>query len=136
MTMLSGKKEPDTQPIAPSGTKAEIKAEAMPEELPVTPTAETSAVPETATSVGQEATEDKPYTETTPVEEILKSMTLEDAKKVVVPSGTCRGWTVAEVAERRRPSLKFYLSEGYQGKDNILRAAARLVLDDLERKAG
>ena len=55
---------------------------------------------------------------------------------MVVPSGTCRGWTVAEVAKRRCPSLKFYLSEGYQGRDNILRAAARLVLDDLEKMAG
>ena len=143
MSMLSGKKEPDTLPVAPGGTKAEEKAETMPEELPVAPDIATSAEPAAtapaanspATSAGQEAKEDKPYTETTPVEEILQSMTLEDAKKVVVPSGTCRGWTLKEVAERRPPSLKFYLSEGYQGKDNILRAAARLVLEDFEKKA-
>ena len=152
ISMLSGKKEADTLPIAPNGTKTEEKAETILGGLPAAPTAATTAAPvapATATtaapastanapaaSAGQAAKEEKPYTEASPVEEILQSMTLEDAKKVVVPSGTCRGWTVAEVAERRRPSLKFYLSEGYQGKDNILRAAARLVLDDLERKAG
>lgn len=89
-----------------------------------------------AAGAGQTAGADKPYTETTPVDQILQFMTLEDAKKVIVPTGTCRGWTLDEVAQRRRPSLRFYLSEGYQGKDNILRAAARLVLDDLEKKAG
>lgn len=150
ISMLSGKKEPDTLPIAPEGTKE--KAETIPEKLPAAPTAATAAAPAAPTTAAPESTapaanapaasadqtakEDKPYTEATPVEEIIKSMTLEDAKKVVVPSGTCRGWTVAEVAERRRPSLKFYLSEGYQGRDNILRAAARIVLDDLEKMAG
>lgn len=89
----------------------------------------------TSAGIGKEA-EEKAYTESTPVEEILKVMTLEEAKKVEVPTGTCRGWTLNEVAEKRRPSLKFYLSEGYQGNNNILRAAARLVLDDLEQKAG
>lgn len=154
MSMLSGKGASDTLPIAPESAKAEEKAESMPEELPVAPTSVTAApvaagtdasvetiptvsdVPAADAGAGQAAGADKPYTETTPVEQILPFMTLEEAKKVVVPTGTCRGWTLDEVAQRRRPSLRFYLSEGYQGKDNILRAAARLVLDDLEKKAG
>ena len=144
MSMLSGKGEPDALPVAPEETKAVEKAETMPEELPVAPASvvpDTAAATETApvasaAGAGQTAGEDKPYTETTPVDQILQFMTLEDAKKVIVPTGTCRGWTLDEVAQRRRPSLRFYLSEGYQGKDNILRAAARLVLDDLEKKAG
>lgn len=152
MSMLSGKGEADTLPVTPEGAKAVEKTETMAEELPggPMPTTEVSAVQNTAASAetapiaqtvpapvtGQAAKEAKPYTETTPVEEILQSMTLEDAKKVIVPTGTCRGWTLDEVAQRRRPSLRFYLSEGYQGRDNILRAAARLVLDDLEKKAG
>lgn len=147
MSMLSGKGEPDALPVAPEGTKAGEKAETMPEELPAAPavvTATASVVPDTAAtaetapvaSESQTAGADKPYTETTPIDQILQFMTLEDAKKVIVPTGTCRGWSLDEVAQRRRPSLRFYLSEGYQGKDNILRAAARLVLDDLEKKAG
>ena len=78
----------------------------------------------------------KPYTETTPIEEILQHMTLEDAKAMVVTSGTCRGWTLEQVAERRKPSLKFYVSEGFQGGDNIFRAAARLMLNEVEKEAG
>lgn len=155
MSMLSGKGEADTLPVAPEGAKAMEKTETMAEELPggtmavtaATPavqdtaaSAETvsaaPAVPVPAVSTDQAAKEARPYTETTPVDQILQFMTLEDAKKVIVPTGTCRGWTLDEVAQRRRPSLRFYLSEGYQGKDNILRAAARLVLDDLEKKAG
>lgn len=155
MSMLSGKGEADTLPVAPEGAKAVEKAETMAEELPVAPMAVTAvtpavqdtaasaetvsimpAAPAPAVSTDQEAREARPYTETTPVDQILQFMTLEDAKKVIVPTGTCRGWTLDEVAQRRRPSLRFYLSEGYQGKDNILRAAARLVLDDLEKKAG
>lgn len=155
MSMLSGKGEADTLPVAPEGAKAVEKAETMAEELPggtMAVTAATPAVqdaaasaetvstapaaPVPAVSMDQAAREARPYTETTPVDQILQFMTLEDAKKVIVPSGTCRGWTLDEVAQRRRPSLRFYLSEGYQGKDNILRAAARLVLDDLEKKAG
>lgn len=154
MSMLSGKGASDTLPVTPESAKAEKKAESMPEELPVAPTSVTAApaaagtaasvetiptvsdVPAADAGAGQAAGADKPYTETTPVEQILPFMTLEEAKKVVVPTGTCRGWTLDEVAQRRRPSLRFYLSEGYQGKDNILRAAARLVLDDLEKKAG
>lgn len=138
MSLLSGKKE-DTLPVAPTGMKAGEKAESMPQELPVAPTAPVSempAAPAPAANAGGAADEGRPYTEETPVEEILQFMTLEDAKKVVVSAGTCRGQTIAEVAQRRPFSLKFYLSEAYQGRDNILRAAARLMLDSLEKKAG
>lgn len=165
MSLLSGKKE-DTLPVAPAGMKAGEKAESMPQELPVAPTAaatgtpvvpaastvaasgtsntaaptapvsEMPAAPAPAANAGGAADEGRLYTEETPVEEILRFMTLEDAKKVVVSAGTCRGQTIAEVAQRRPFSLKFYLSEAYQGRDNILRAAARLMLDGLEKKAG
>lgn len=69
-----------------------------------------------------------PYTSETPVEEILKVMSLEDAYNFIVPVGTCKGWTLSQVAERRPHSLQWYLI-GYTGKDNILRAAAKLVHD-------
>ncbi len=138
MSLLSGNKE-DTLPVAPADMKEDEKAESMPQELPVAPTAPVSeipAAPALAANAGGAADEGRPYTEETPVEEILQFMTLEDAKKVVVSAGTCRGQTVAEVAQRRPFSLKFYLSEAYQGRDNILRAAARLMLDNMEKKAG
>lgn len=138
MSLLSGNKE-DILPVAPAGMKAGEKAESMPQELPVAPAASVSempAAPAPAANAGGAADEGRPYTEETPVEEILQFMTLEDAKKVVVSAGTCRGQTIAEVAQYRPFSLKFYLSEAYQGRDNILRAAARLMLDNMEKKAG
>lgn len=72
------------------------------------------------------------YTADMPVEEIVKLMTLEEAGNVVVGAGVCKGMTIAEVAERRTPSLKFYRYGGYKGDDNILRAAAQIMLDSME----
>ena len=61
-------------------------------------------------------------------------MTNEEAKNYVVTEGSCTGWRIEEVAARRLPSLKFYLS-GYKGNDNILRAAATIMLSIVESKA-
>ena len=61
-------------------------------------------------------------------------MTLEAARNYVVKEGACNGWTLAQVEERRPASLKFYVS-GYSGKDNILRAGAKLLLSAAEAKA-
>ena len=90
-------------------------------------------------SVAEKAQEkaDARYTPDMPVEEIVKLMTFEEAGKVVVDTGVCKGQTIAEVAERRPPSLKFYLYGGYRGDNNILRAAAQIMLDSLSaKKAG
>lgn len=81
--------------------------------------------------------EDARYTPDMPVEEIVRLMTFEEAGQVVVDTGVCKGQTIAEVAERRPPSLKFYLYGGYKGDNNILRAAAQIMLDSLAvKKAG
>ena len=45
------------------------------------------------------------YTEDMTVEEICKWMTLEEARQVVVTKGTCGGWTMAQVAEKRPSRL-------------------------------
>lgn len=67
------------------------------------------------------------YTKEMPVEEICSLMSLEEAENYVVTGGTCSGMKVSQVAERRMASLRFYVN-GYSGDDNILRAAATLVL--------
>nr|WP_296438018.1 hypothetical protein [uncultured Acetatifactor sp.] len=72
------------------------------------------------------------YTPDMPVEEIVSLMTLEEAGKVVVDTGVSKGQTIAEVAQRRPPSLKFYRYGGYKGPNNILRAAAQVMLDSIE----
>lgn len=77
------------------------------------------------------------YTMDMPVEQIMELMTFEEAQEVVVDTGVCNGWKIRDVAERRAASLKFYVYGGYKGPNNILRAAARLVLDALTgQKAG
>ena len=76
------------------------------------------------------------YTADMPVAEIIKRMTFEEAQRVTVDEGTCSGWTMAEVAERRPPSLKWYVY-GYKKNNNILRAAAQIMWDSLNgQKAG
>lgn len=80
-------------------------------------------------------TETPPYTADMPVEEICSMMTYDEARNVIVPLGTCKNWTMQQVAERRPASLKWYIS-GYTGEDNILRAAARLMqagIDEMQK---
>lgn len=67
------------------------------------------------------------------VEEICQVMTLEQAKAIKVQEGTCRGWTLEQVAKDRPSSLKWLLYASTFA-DNVLKAAAKLVLDDLELK--
>ena len=73
------------------------------------------------------------YTQSTPVEEICRQMTCEQAQNVIVDCGTCKGWTLAQVADRRPASLRWYV-KGYQGENNILRAAAAIIWDSLQEK--
>ena len=57
----------------------------------------------------------------------------EQAQNVIVDCGTCKGWTLAQVADRRAASLRWYV-KGYQGENNILRAAAAIIWDSLQEK--
>ena len=68
------------------------------------------------------------YNKSMSVEEICALMTEEEARNYVVPVGTCKNWTMDQVASRRPVSLKYYLSPAYTGDDNILRAAATIML--------
>ena len=41
--------------------------------------------------------------------------------------------TLAQVADRRAASLRWYV-KGYQGENNVLRAAAAIIWDSLQEK--
>lgn len=99
--------ETSQESVAPEIPKAKLE-----EILPKDHAAEITSVPA--------------YTEDMTVEDICSLMSLEDAQNYVVKEGACSGWTLAQVADRRPASLKFYMN-GYQGKDNILRAAAWII---------
>lgn len=73
------------------------------------------------------------YTDDMPMEEICKVMTLEEAGAIVVPRGPNMGLTMAQVAERRPSSLRFFITQFYECS-NIQKAAATLLLQNLEQK--
>ena len=130
MALLSGQNGPTEPAVSAGGNTASAEnAEGR------GPEPEVLGLPVSGETVQEKA--DARYTPDMPVEEIVKLMTFEEAGKVVVDTGVCKGQTIAEVAERRPPSLKFYLYGGYRGDNNILRAAARIMLDSLAaKKAG
>lgn len=74
----------------------------------------------------------EPFSSEMSVDEICERMTLEEARSFVVDSGICKGWTMEQVAERRAPSLRFYVCSNQAS--NVQKAAATLVLNDMERQ--
>lgn len=117
----------ESLPTAPQDTAAVFAA------AQDTGTAETPSEPAPAPVEDENA---PAYTEDMPVEEILQRMTFEQAQSVFVDAGTCKGWTMAQVADRRPPSLKWFVYS-YAGANNIMRAAAQIMLDSLAgQKAG
>ena len=119
-------------PVAPTAPVVEAApVEEAPAPAVVTPTVATPA---------QEVTEIReddnalPYNKNMSIEEICSRMSVDEARNYVVPVGSCKGWTMDQVADRRPPSLKWYLT-GYTGDDNILRAAATIMMNLVENKA-
>ena len=94
-----------------------------------------SAAQEEAAEEVAEQPQAASYTADMDVSEITQRMMVDEAKAVVVQIGTCRGWTLEQVAQRRPASLKWYLY-GCDQADNILKAAASVLLDNLQQKAG
>lgn len=110
------------QPAGPTAVEAPSKP--APQAAPAS-----EPVPEAAPEQAEAAT----YTADMTVEEITARMTLEQAKAIKVPGGTCKGWTLEQVAKDRPPSLK-WLRYTAPFANNELKAAAGIVLNDLELK--
>ncbi len=99
----------------------------------VTPVAETETVDDEVTEIREDEVA-LPYTKDMSVEEICALMSIDEAKGIIVPSGVCKGWTLQQVAERRRPSIEWYV-QSYPGDDNILRAGATIMKRLLDSQA-
>ena len=125
--------------------KNEEKKETVQKTVAEAPAAEVmeSVAPVTEETEGEEIEEETAdtdaaaptYSSDMPVDEICSMMTYEEAGNVIVPLGTCKGWAMSQVADRRPASLKWYIN-GYSGNDNILRAAATIMqasLDEMQR---
>jgi hypothetical protein len=92
---------------------------------------ETEPTDETQT---QEISSEIPrFTADMPVDKILEVMTIEEAGAFIIDSGVCNGWMMADVAEKRFPSLKWYIT-GYPGKNNVMKAAAQMMFDYMNNK--
>ena len=62
------------------------------------------------------------------VEELTKKMTLDDAKAYIIPMGFYKGKTIGELCLEKPSALTWYI-DSYGGKNNLLRAAAKVLLD-------
>ena len=125
--------EPAQEALAVQETVAEVPtAEVMEPLAPVTEEAEGEEIEEETADTDTAA---PTYSADMPVDAICSMMTYEEAGNVIVPLGTCKGWAMSQVADRRPASLKWYIN-GYSGNDNILRAAATIMqasLDEMQR---
>lgn len=63
-----------------------------------------------------------------PIEQIYTMLTMETAAAVVVNIGYNKGKTLGQVAIEKPASLDWYVSS-YEGPDNLLRAAAKYLMD-------
>lgn len=125
-------KEPAVRQEAAADVVSEVPAaENQPDHLEeVEAASEEEAAQENEQDEDGEPVEAPPYTPDMPVDEILAKMTLDEARNIIVDTGTCKGWPLSQVAERRAASLRYYLN-GYQGSNNILRAGAKLLAEEL-----
>ena len=100
----------------------------------VTQQAQTVAFPQKAAA--PQAATPVPATKPTPitVEDYLNTMTLEDAKNVVVDIGRYAGSTLGEIAMRKPSDLEWYV-KFYSGKNHALKAGAILLVQAATQKA-
>jgi len=89
------------------------------EDVPIEKSTETSIEGDSSKLVLNEADE---------VEELLKKMTYEYAANYVIPVGYQKGKTFKQIAIERPSSLEWYVHE-YSGPNNILKAAAKFLID-------
>lgn len=69
-----------------------------------------------------------------PIEQIYAQMTYPVAAAVVIPIGYNHGKTLGQVAVEKPKDLQWYVNE-YKGPDNVLRAAARYLIDKATNQA-
>ena len=124
----------DDMPI-PEQTTAEVVEKPKTVVLESVQPAQTQAEPPQNVIVLEQKPPAAAYTQSTPVEEICRHMTYEQAQNVIVDCGTGKGWTLAQVADCRRASLRWYV-KGYQGRKQHSPRGGRHYMGQLAGKAG
>lgn len=92
------------------------------EELP-----ETLSKPAASSGASKKQEEGKKLDESMSEEALMKAMTLEDAKAYVIPVGAYKGKTLGELCIEKPGAISWYI-DSYRGKNNMLRAGAKLLL--------
>ena len=135
-TVVENHSDEETLPVKQAeNTQLELETLAgdLPQEEPSLTATPSEETPEEAPPASELQSS---YTEDMTVEEICAIMTLEEAREIVVPMGVCKGWTLGQVADQRRASLKWYIG-GCPNASNILKAGASLLLNTPQmQKAG
>lgn len=70
-----------------------------------------------------------------PVEQIYPLLNRDSAAAVVIPMGFNKGKTLGQVAVEKPANLQWYV-DSYGGPDNLLRAAAKFLIDAALKQAG
>lgn len=119
---VTGEVTPTSQTPAPAAANAVPNGVAMTAPIP------SSVQVPAAAPQAQPAPAAPPYNMSTPVDQILPHMTLQDAVNCVVACGYYKCKTLGQVAQEKPQSLEWYVNT-YKGNNDILRAAAKFLLD-------
>lgn len=76
--------------------------------------------------------EEKKPDESMSVDELMKIMSLEEAKNYTIPIGAYRGKTLGQLCIEKPGAISWYI-DSYHGKDNMLRAGAKMLLAAAEK---
>ena len=115
--------------IPDSGLSEEMGQDEPEEELPDEMLQSTEKQRKALSSPEQKKTE---WDASMPLEELMQKMSLEDAKNYLIPSGAYKGKTLGELCVEKPGAINWYV-ESYHGKNNVLRAGAKLLLASAEK---
>lgn len=118
MRVAEASKEEVQQPKAALQPKAAQQPTKKPEQTPQEQFMQNNVAPESTVGITRDM----------PVNDIYGKLTRDLAVKVVVSAGCYKGKTLGQIAVEKPGSLQWYV-DSYKGPDNLLRAAAKYLLD-------
>lgn len=118
MRVAEASKEEVQQPKAALQPKAAPQPTKKPEQTPQEQFMQNNVAPESTVGITRDM----------PVNDIYGKLTRDLAVKVVVSAGCYKGKTLGQIAVEKLGSLQWYV-DSYKGPDNLLRAAAKYLLD-------
>ena len=118
MRVAEASKEEVQQPKAALQPKAAPQPTKKSEQTPQEQFMQNNVAPESTVGITRDM----------PVNDIYGKLTRDLAVKVVVSAGRYKGKTLGQIAVEKPGSLQWYV-DSYKGPDNLLRAAAKYLLD-------